>query len=855
MSLSDSSERDGTREDETEEDEEEASGGESPEVEVETSSDDECDETTLAATALVVGASAKHELLGTVKVLQLKGDEAWQEHKTLVELPPEIGVRKKVAQRWVFTDALAPVSTTVARNALSCLGSCSSACTPVGASSCSAEESLDERVARLRGEQVGEAPQKADIERRRKGRRLNDAKRLKRGRRKKMGERKTKEPKIDPATRLLQFPSNALRISNDKLFCDCCTTELSLRKISVTQHVLGKQHMAKLKEWERMKQRKSATIELLTEERKTNPDEKGGCLSPELQEFRFATVRTLMGIGVALRKVDHGLGALLRRAGLTVGTSADLRSYINLVRNAEIECLKSELKDQWMSVIFDGTTRLGEVIAVVVRYCTADFELQYRLIALTTTEKHMAGASLSGLLCRILVQRIGDEAFDRVIAASRDSCATNGVAVRSLKLSAMPQLMDVLCFSHTLHNCAKHMNLQSLNAWLSNWFTLMAHSHGARLLWRKRIDCAPVLFSKVRWWSRFECAMQIAKFFASLDAFLDDLLRDNIGEATTTALRDHLADRDNRERLQIDLAIVLDTAIFCEKTYRLEGDRLESLVIVEDIETILEKGRMMGDTMSTLPNVAAILRRSVELKVGTLVYDWFGPPYNKFYRGKVTKLPSADLASGMYQLTFEDGSKMNYDRQETINALDVRQLPGWLYAKESAQDAFDYLNKRLTDDPEVQEPYKLAMVYAMFKAIRVFDPGFVSRGNLTPALIDTLPEMIPWIKHETATLLQTERAEYVSAVKQSPLSFETSNVEAFTKNVLAFWRDVASHKHCKIPTWANEARRAFSVTPNSASTERVLSVLQRKFDTTQTHALSDYLEGAVMLEYNQRELG
>lgn len=350
------------------------------------------------------------------------------------------------------------------------------------------------------------------------------------------------------------------------------------------------------------------------------------------------------------------------------------------------------------------------------------------------------------------------------------------------------------------------------------------------------------------------CSWQSSFRRSTLDAFVSDLERDGIGEATTNALRSQLADDENKAQLQLELAIVLDTSIFCEKTYRLEGDRLESLVIVDDIETILEKGRVMGDTMSTLPNVAAVLRQTVELKVGTPVYDWFGPPYNAFYRGKVTKVP-ANVATGTYQLTFTDGTKVDYEQQETLNAIDVRMLPGWIHAKECVHGAFEYLSKRLNDDPEVPEPYRLASVYALFQAIRVFNPGFVSAGHLAPSDIDTLPERIPWIDHQTARQLQDERAEYVCIAKRSPLSFDTSNVDDLSANVLAFWREAASQKDCKLPTWVREARRAFCVTPNSASTERVLSILQRKFDTTQMHSLSDYLEGSVMLEYNQRELG
>lgn len=336
------------------------------------------------------------------------------------------------------------------------------------------------------------------MERERKGKKLKN-KLSTRGRRPKMGARVTKEPKVDPAKRVMQFPDHSLRVSNHKLYCDCCSTELSMRKISVSQHIKGKFHLEKYELWVKKLQHQEATINLLARERNANQEDRGGCVRPEVQEFRYATVRTFMGLGIPLTKIDKGMGALLSRTGFTLGGASDLASqYVTLVRNAEIDLVREELNGQWVTIIFDGTTRVGEALAVVARFCTADFRITYRLLALKTAEKHMTGAEMSGLLLRLLVQRVGPTAFDQVIAIARDSCATNGVAVRSLKLSAMPAIQDVMCFSHTLHNCAKHMNLKSLEAWLTLWLTLMSHSHTAKQMWANsgpRESISPRCFS------------------------------------------------------------------------------------------------------------------------------------------------------------------------------------------------------------------------------------------------------------------------------------------------------------------------------------------------------------------------
>lgn len=56
-----------------------------------------------------------------------------------------------------------------------------------------------------------------------------------------------------------------------------------------------------------------------------------------------------------------------------------------------------------------------------------------------------------------------------------------------------------------------------------------------------------------------------------------------------------------------------------------------------------------------------------------------------------------------------------------------------------------------------------------------------------------------------------------------------SDTPAYTKFVLDFWRANKKKLH---PAWALAARIAFAITPNSASSERVFSVMKRLFGKT-----------------------
>jgi len=55
----------------------------------------------------------------------------------------------------------------------------------------------------------------------------------------------------------------------------------------------------------------------------------------------------------------------------------------------------------------------------------------------------------------------------------------------------------------------------------------------------------------------------------------------------------------------------------------------------------------------------------------------------------------------------------------------------------------------------------------------------------------------------------------------------------------------------KFPTWAVAARIMFAMTPNSASAERVFSLLKAMFGDARASSLSDLIEGSLMLKFNK----
>lgn len=61
----------------------------------------------------------------------------------------------------------------------------------------------------------------------------------------------------------------------------------------------------------------------------------------------------------------------------------------------EQDKIKGEIAGRDMSVIFDGTTRLGEAMAVLVHFVSDDWTLEQRLLQLKMLAKSMSGEEIA----------------------------------------------------------------------------------------------------------------------------------------------------------------------------------------------------------------------------------------------------------------------------------------------------------------------------------------------------------------------------------------------------------------------------------------------------------------------------
>ena len=198
-----------------------------------------------------------------------------------------------------------------------------------------------------------------------------------------------------------------------------------------------------------------------------------------------------------------------------------MKDLIPAVLEKEKEKLKAELHNvKEASIIFDGTARLGEAVAIVLRFVQEDCKPTQRLVCLEVLAKPLKGNELAQRLmtCIAVNHNFGP---NMVLAGMRDGAAVNGTAIKQL-LFFYPNIMDVICFSHTINNVGCHFVFRVLDTFFRHWVNLFAHSYNAKLLWKERTGKSMCSHSNTPWWSKWELLKQVSDYFDDVAPFLQE---------------------------------------------------------------------------------------------------------------------------------------------------------------------------------------------------------------------------------------------------------------------------------------------------------------------------------------------
>ena len=85
--------------------------------------------------------------------------------------------------------------------------------------------------------------------------------------------------------------------------------------------------------------------------------------------YQVKVLMALMKAGIPMGKLDClALRNLLEEIGYRLTDTRHLLDLVPFVLQQERAPIRSEIQGKHLAIIFDGTTRLGEMLAVVIRF-------------------------------------------------------------------------------------------------------------------------------------------------------------------------------------------------------------------------------------------------------------------------------------------------------------------------------------------------------------------------------------------------------------------------------------------------------------------------------------------------------
>ena len=141
----------------------------------------------------------------------------------------------------------------------------------------------------------------------------------------------------------------------------------------------------------------------------------GGSL-PEAHKLWRVKVVKFLRAEVPLAKIDR-FRDLLEEHAYSLSDRRGMCDMIPFIQSEEQQQIKTELEGEKVSVIFDGTTRLGEALVVVLRFIDG-FVIKQRLVHFQTLAKSMTGEEIARELINVLSIEYGITS-ERLLASIR----------------------------------------------------------------------------------------------------------------------------------------------------------------------------------------------------------------------------------------------------------------------------------------------------------------------------------------------------------------------------------------------------------------------------------------------------
>lgn len=213
------------------------------------------------------------------------------------------------------------------------------------------------------------------------------------GKRKCRGTLSSDPKSITPSQRVSEYKQEPFTVSGGHLFCSACREELSLKRSIISNHIASAKHKRSI---ERLKNKESRERDIAESLKRFNErtHQRGETLPESQQVYRVKVVTAFLRAGVPMNKVD-AFREILEENALRLTDQRHMNDYIPFIVEEEVTRIRGEISGKDISIIFDGTTRLGEAMAIVVRFISDDWQIQQRLVRVQMLSKSLSGEEIA----------------------------------------------------------------------------------------------------------------------------------------------------------------------------------------------------------------------------------------------------------------------------------------------------------------------------------------------------------------------------------------------------------------------------------------------------------------------------
>lgn len=285
------------------------------------------------------------------------------------------------------------------------------------------------------------------------------------------------DPKgVTPSQRVREFKNENLTVSRGHLFCLACREQLSTKRSIIHNHIQSGKH-CKSKEKLTLKEARECDLAKQLKQHNSSTHLVGETLPEEQQMYRVKVVTAFLRAGIPLNKVS-AFRDILEESAFRLTDRRNLNDYIQT-------CISKEIKNKYVSIIFDGTSRIGEALAIVVRFVNDEWKIQQRLVRMQMLSKSLTEEVARELISVVSVNYGISSGY--ILGAMRDRASTNNVAMQTLKV-IYPSIVDIGCFSHTIDHVGGNFKTPILSDFITPWLLLFSHSPKTRLLWKTQTN-------------------------------------------------------------------------------------------------------------------------------------------------------------------------------------------------------------------------------------------------------------------------------------------------------------------------------------------------------------------------------